>query len=299
MQYKFYPPKTLKGFYFGLYLVVTIFIITLAGGNAMAFNYDSLLTKNGVSVKAKQPIQRQLYLSWGYNEEWYTNSTVHISQPALGNDYGLIHVNAHNHKGWDEGLLHEQLTIPQYNYRIGYYFNDKQDMAIELNFDHTKYIITDNQPIHLTGTINNKPADYTLNFAASNGFYYYLNNGANFFLINFVKRFGLYKAKTNNLLVDFIGKAGIGPVVPHVQNSFFGQANNPNFQFGGWNTGIETVLRVTFLHNLFFEFSQKGDYARYSHLKIYDGLAKQNFGTYELILSGGIIFPTTKKSANK
>ena len=44
----------------------------------------------------------------------------------------------------------------------------------------------------------------------------------------------------------------------------------------------------------FIEFSQKADYARYSHLKIYEGTAKQNFGTYELILSIGAIVPTTK-----
>jgi hypothetical protein len=33
------------------------------------------------------------------------------------------------------------------------------------------------------------------------------------------------------------------------------------------------------------------DYARYSGLKIYDGTAKQAFGTYEMILSLGVVFP--------
>ena len=34
--------------------------------------------------------------------------------------------------------------------------------------------------------------------------------------------------------------------------------------------------------------------ARYSGLQIYKGTARQAFGTYELILSAGIIIPTTK-----
>jgi len=80
-----------------------------------------------------------------------------------------------------------------------------------------------------------------------------------------------------------------------VQNSFFGNANDPHFQIGGWNTGLETAARVSVLKYVFFEFSQKVDYARYSGLKIYDGTASQNFGTYELILSAGVIIPTTKK----
>jgi len=133
-------------------------------------------------------------------------------------------------------------------------------------------------------------------FSEKNGFYYYLNNGANFFLVNIVKRLGLYSTDNNKLRIDLTGKVGIGPVIPHVQNSFFDSANHQQFQFGGWNTGVETALRVTFMRYAYVEFSQKVDYARYSHLEIYDGRASQNFGTYELILSVGAIIPTTKNN---
>ena len=235
-----------------------------------------------------------IYFSWGYNEEWYTNSTVHVKQNAISDNYELIHVQAHDHKGWDDGVLNKALTIPQYNYRLGYYFNDKQDLAIELNFDHTKYIIADGQSIHLSGTHGGIKTDEYIVFSQQNGFYYFLNNGANFFLINIVKRLGLYQAKSKNLLIDLTGKAGVGPVIPHVQNSFFGHENQQGFQFGGWNTGLETAIRATFMRYAFIEFSQKVDYARYSNLKVYEGTVKQNFGTYELILSIGAIIPTTK-----
>lgn len=237
---------------------------------------------------------RSLYFSWGYNEEWYTKSTVHVKQGALGNDFEMVHVDGHNHKGWDHNFFHEQLTIPQYNYRLGMFINKKQDLGIEINFDHTKYIIADNQQVNVTGKINNAPAPATINFSEKNGFYYFLNNGANFFLINIVKRVGIYHTHDNSLHLDLLGKAGIGPVVPHVQNSFFGQANDPHFQFGGWDMGAETAVRATIMRYAYLEFAQKVDYARYSNLKIYDGTAKQNFGCYELILSLGVTIPTTK-----
>jgi opacity protein-like surface antigen len=235
-----------------------------------------------------------IYGSWGYNEEWYTKSTIHIKQNAIGDNYDLEHVKANDHKGWDNGILNKALTIPQYNYRLGYYFNDKQDLALELNFDHTKYVVIDGEDVHIVGVHSGVHVDQHLIFSQQNGFYYYLNNGANFFLFNIVKRLGLYQSRSRNLLVDLTGKAGVGPVIPHVQNSLFGHPNDQGFQFGGWNTGLETALRVTFMKYAYIEFSQKVDYARYSNLKLYEGTARQNFGCYELILSIGAVIPTTK-----
>jgi hypothetical protein len=246
------------------------------------------------SKKEKKSKTRSVYFSWGYNQEWYTRSTVHVDQSGIGSKYDLVQVYGHDHKGWDDRIFHQQLSIPQYNYRLGCYFNKKQDLALEINFDHTKYIITDGQQVRVKGTLEGNPIDKDVTFSEPNGFFYYLNNGANFLLFNIVKRVGIYNTADRKLAIDLTGKAGIGPVVPHVQNSFFGHPNQQHFQLGGWNTGLETALRVTIMRYAFLEFSQKVDYARYSNLKIYNGTCKQAFGTYELILSAGVIFPTTK-----
>lgn len=237
-----------------------------------------------------------LYFSWGYNKEWYTPSTVHIRQASLGNDYKMVRVKGHDHPGWDEGLLSIPFTIPQYNYRLGYFFNEKQDLAIEINFDHTKYIISDNQDVHIKGQFEGNKADITRHFSEAEGSYYYLNNGANFLLFNLVKRFPLIQpGKKNNFKLDLLAKAGIGPVIPHVQNSLFGQKNEPGFQIGGWNTGVETAFRLTAFKYVYLELAQKFDYARYSNLKVYEGRARQSFGCYELILNLGFTLPTGKR----
>jgi hypothetical protein len=258
-----------------------------------------ILVFQGVSycqseVKKKKHKTGAFYFSWGYNTEWYTTSTVHVQQDALGNSYDLQQVKAHDHKGWDDGIFNKALTIPQYNYRIGYYFNKKQDLGVEINFDHTKYIIADGQTIQVTGRQGNDLVNTSIVFSQANGFYYFLNNGANFFLFNIVKRLPLYNSRDNNLRIDLTGKAGTGPVVPHVENSFYGNENVPHFQLGGWNIGVESAIRFTIMKYAFLELSEKVDYARYSHLKIYQGLAKQNFGTIEFIGSLGFILPTHK-----
>jgi hypothetical protein len=249
-------------------------------------------------VAAQQPAPKknkgELYFSWGYNTEWYTRSNVRVVQPELGNNYILKNVRAHDNRGWNEGLFSKPLTIPQYNYRLGYFFNQTKGLAIEINFDHTKYIISD-QNARIKGTLGNrKSLDSSIAFNQDNGFYYYLNNGANFLLINIVKRWQLYKIANGKIKIDLLGKAGVGPVIPHVDNSLFGQANNPDFQIGGWNVGVEGAAKATFFNYIFIEFASKLDYARYAHLNVYKGRARQAFGTFELIGNLGIAVPVGK-----
>jgi len=257
-----------------------------------------LTTASFAQEKKKKERKGEFYFSWGYNKEWYTHSNVKVNQPSLNNNYTLTNVHSHDHVGWDEGIFNVPISIPQYNYRLGFFFNKKKGLAFEINFDHTKHIITDGQPIKLTGTLNGKQADTTINFSEGNGFYYYLNNGANFLLFNIVKRWNWYESLTGNMRIDALGKAGIGPLIPHVQNSLFGKANDPGFQLGGWNLGAEAGVKATFYKTVFLEFTNKVDYARYSNLKVYQGTAKQAFGTYELVLSLGITFPAGKKISN-
>jgi len=256
-----------------------------------------LLAVPGYSYAQKnKPKSRkhEFYFSWGYNTEWYTKSNVSVSQPELGNNYTFKHILGHDHKGWNETLFSSALTIPQYNYRIGYIFNKKKGLGFEINFDHTKFIFGE-QDAHIKGTLNNKPVDSTVAFNTENGFFYYLNNGANFLLFNIVKRWDVYESKNGNVKIDFLGKAGIGPVIPHVENSFFGKKNDPHFQLGGWNIGVEGALRATFFKYVFLEYANKLDYARYSGLKIYKGTARHAFGTYEMILNLGVSFPVGKR----
>jgi hypothetical protein len=246
--------------------------------------------------------KHEFYFSWGYNTEWYTHSNVHVSQPSLGNNFTFEDIKGHDHRGWDEGLFTKAISIPQYNYRLGYVFNEKKGLAFEINFDHTKFIFADAQTVHIKGMVNGKPYDGHILFQendapnADSSSYYFLNNGANFLLFNIVKRWHLAANKKETIQVDGLAKAGIGPVIPHVQNKFFNQPqNDPHFQLGGWNIGVEGALRVTFFKYVYLEYTNKLDYARYSDLKIYKGTARQAFGTYEMVLNLGLNFPVGKK----
>ena len=255
-----------------------------------------LMVLNVFAQEKKKERKGEFYFSWGYNKEWYTRSNVRVMQPGLGNDYKFVGIEGHDHPGWNEGLFHLALSIPQYNYRIGYIFDKKHGLGWEINFDHTKFIFAD-QNAHVVGKLNNRQVDTSIAFNKLNGYYYYLNNGANFLLFNLTKRWNFYQDKKNNFKLDGFAKGGIGPVIPHVENQFgytpdsTKERNDPHFQLGGWNIGAEAAIRATFFKTIYLEYANKLDFASYSGLRIYEGRARQSFGTYEMILNLGVTFP--------
>ena len=230
------------------------------------------------------------YFSWGYNAEWYTHSDIHVSQPSQNSDFTFQNVVAHDHRGWDNNLLHKDLSIPQYNYRFGYFFNEKQDWGFEINFDHTKYVVDYTQPVHVKGKVNGKNIDSTMVTSDGSMLIWMLNNGANFLQFNFVKKFKLLDIAKSNIQLDFLAKAGVGPVIPHVENTIFGHDNVPHFQFGGCDADLDGSLKLTFFKHVFLEYQSKVVYGRYFGLRVYDGLADQHFGCFEMALVLGGTF---------
>ncbi len=234
----------------------------------------------------------QLYLSWGYNKEWYTLSNIHVRQESLGNDYTFKNVIGKDKPGWnDKSIFKQPVSIPQYNYRLGYWF--KNNWAIEINFDHTKYQVDQQQLLHIEGKMNFQPVDtYVIN---RGNLVWQLNNGANFFLFNIVHRIQVPKMQYKNFNVSLLMKGGLGFMVPHVENTILGNNNTPGFQLGGWDVGVEAALRFTFFKYAYLEYCNKAVYARYSNLKIYEGQARQAFGCYEMIANIGVNFPICSK----
>ena len=229
-----------------------------------------------------------LYFSGGMNTVKYSPSTIHIDQPSLGNSYDLTKVNG------DNKTENKALSPTQFNYRIGYYFGYFQKYGIELNYDPANYHITDGQSVQEKGTINDMTnVNKTIPYYAKNGYYYYMG-GANLLLVNFIRRFTLYRPNSNRIGIDAIAKAGVGPAMPNVQSSFPAQPAAPKYQYGGWNAGVEGAVRVTFYRYVYLEFAAKYDYASLDNLNIYEGTAKQNLASFELIGSLGFTFPTRR-----
>lgn len=230
---------------------------------------------------------REFFISWGYNGDAFAKSDIHFSQPALGSAFTLHGVQARDSKGWTD-LFNHGLTVPQYNVRLGVFFNDR--WGLELALDHIKWIVRQDQQVRMTGTLEGEPVD-TLVTLTPDVLRYQLNNGANPIFINVIRRVRVAGEPGRTGHVAFLAKAGGGFAVPHTENALFDHPNEAGFQFfHGWDLDAVAAVRVHLWRPLYFEFEEKLVYARYFGVNIDRGTARHSVKASEFTFSFGLAF---------
>lgn len=239
----------------------------------------------------KEKTKGRFYFAWGYNKDYFSKSDLHFYDEGSDKyDFTLYGVEASDRPGYDQ-ILNSDISIPQYVYRLGYYFNDANDLGIEINFDHTKYVMHDYQMAHLTGFIHEQY--YDVDTMITPGFLRFEHtNGANFLMVNFLKKHKFHSSKNNKHVFGVVGKIGAGVVIPKTDVTLFGKELDNVFHVAGYVTGIETGLRYEYGKYFFSEGMVKGTFANFNNvLTVGSGKAKHTFYTLELILSVGVQFP--------
>lgn len=257
-----------------------------------------LITVPFIAVAEKKRLTG-IYAQWGYNREVFTRSSIRFWK---GNEYDFkVHsVKAHDKPDFS-GFIDAPLdiTIPQNSYRIGFYLNEKRTHAIEINFDHAKYVVTDGQRVKLSGTIDGKKlsSDTTINPAFLE---FEHTNGANFYHVNYVRQTHLWHNR-KNMKATALYKIGAGIVVPRTDVHLFGVRKDNKYQVSGYVISAEAGSRFYPLRNLFLEANIKAGFAHYLHVRTLDGgLARHRFGYFEVIgLLGYDILWGNKKHVRK
>ena len=231
-----------------------------------------------------------IYFSWGYNRDYFTKSDIHFKDSGSGDyNFTLYDLKAKDRSGLKD-LLKTTIAIPQYVYRLGYYFNNKKDLGIEINFDHAKYVVVNNQAAHLKGTIHG--IYYDLDTIVSNGLLRFEHtNGANFLMINLLKRQNLLVSANKKHWLSAIVKPGAGIVIPKTDVAILGDHLDNKFHIAGYIVGAEAGLHYDLYKHAFIEFIGKGTFANYLNvLVVGTGKAKHHFFTGQLIVNAGIQF---------
>ena len=187
------------------------------------------------------------YFLWGYTRAKYSKSTIQFKDrsntyyPATGRyhdyDFTIYEATAKDRPDFEDISDVANITIPQFVARIGYYFNNKQDFGIELNYDHTKYVVDNYQTVHVQGTFNGNYVDKDTILDPSNFLHYEHTDGANFWMINFIKRWKFYEP-SKYFNIGLIGKPGAGVVIPRTDVTIYGTRVNNNWNLAGWIVGV-------------------------------------------------------------
>jgi hypothetical protein len=257
------------------------------------------------SQKDSAKTKKSFYLSWGYNREAYTTSTLHFRHTGTGEneqgsyDFVVKDVKAHDRPDFDQLYDIVNITIPQFNARVGFWLNNKNDEGFELSYDHAKYVVTNYQTARFVGTINGVYVDKD-SILDPNYFHFEHTDGANFLMINYMKRNRIYNSRSGNFKFGYVFKPGGGVVIPRTDVTLFGKHLNNKFKVAGISAAIETALRMELYKHFIVELSGKAGYANYlNSLCLGKGLGRVNhqFGFVEGILCVGYQFYASKRGS--
>jgi len=259
-------------------------------------NFDRALRKDG-----------NWYFSWGYSRQQYAPTDIHVSQPDIGSDFVVRNARASDFPSSPEdtltSLFNLDLTNPQNNVRIGKFLNLEKTFAVELSIDHSKYNVDLGQTVTIDGTVKNVAYNKDVVLTADN-FNYTLHNGLNHVMVNAVWLRHLRGPENQPGDLQLISRVGAGLLIPHADNTIFGNANevgpkNTNvccfsstdwWQINGWTAGVEVGLRYRVYKALYVELTAKGAYGVLRGVPVYKGTADQVIWMSEQVLSTGFLF---------
>src|SRR6478609_5242623 len=238
--------------------------------------------------------KQSVYLTWGYHWNSYTTSTIHLKDHSSDNyDFTLYHAKAKDQPDMND-ILHSPLTVPQYVFRMGYFFNTKKDLGIELSWDHLKYVVIDNQVMHLKGWIHETYYDLDT-LVTPNLVHFEHTNGNNYAMVSVVKRITFFQPANNKHSLSGIFTAGAGILVPKTDSRVLGNHNDGPFRYSGVVFGASAGIRYEFFKYFYLEPSIKGAFADYTNAKVYlQGRAQHHFFSAQYIAAAGIVYPLGK-----
>lgn len=226
------------------------------------------------------------YFTWGYNKDWFSKSDLHFKQGGANPyDFTLYGVRAEDRPNFDE-LFNKDISIPQFIYRFGYYFKNGK-WGIEGSFDHSKYIMIQDQTVRMKGYIDE--VSYDKDTVLSRGFVQFEHtNGANFIMLSVLYRDRLLASNNNKHILQAVIKPGAGVVVPQSDVSINGVRQNNNYHVAGYIFGVEADLRYELGKHFFFETGFKGVWANYIDvLAVDEAKANHSFFALEWIIGIG------------
>lgn len=172
--------------------------------------------------------------------------------------------------------------------------SNKKDLDVELSCDHLKYIVNDNQVLHLKGT--NSGTYYDKDTLVMPGFVHFEHtNGNNYAMVSGVKRSTFFKPTSGKHKVSGLFSAGAGILVPKTDWYVFGNHNDGPFRYSGIVCVASAGLHYEFFKYFYFEPSSKGAFADYTNAKVYlQGRVKHHFFSVQYVFAAGINIPIGK-----
>lgn len=276
-------------------------IFLYAAFTALVFS-NSVTAQEEIKIQDKYTAHNKgkFFVSWGGNRESYSKSDVTFK----GKDYNFTIDNLKAQdkpKGWHVDYINPaKMTIPQTNFRMGYFINDHYSIAIGV--DHMKYVMTQNQTANITGTIaantafdgqyNNTPTVLTEQFLM-----YEHTDGLNYVNTEFSRHddiSSIFKiGNTDKIQVNLTEGVGVGVLYPKTNTTLMGKERHDDFHISGFGTSLKAGLNITFFKHFYIQGELKGGYINMQDIRTTQSTedsASQDFFFFQRIIAVGGIF---------
>lgn len=242
----------------------------------------------------------KFYIYWGGNRESFSKSDIRFK--GADYDFTLYDVQAHDKpKGWHLDYFNPaRMTIPQTNFRIGYFINDHYNISI--GFDHMKYVMYNDRRVQYSGSYPNagsygeNPAgdeltltDDFLLFEHTDGLNYVNTEIAR--VDDISNLFGL--PNTDIFQVNTVGGLGVGFLYPKTNTTLLGKDRHDDFHISGYGASAKAGLNFTFFKHFFVQTELKGGYINMNDIRTTKSSAdsaSQEFWFLQRIITVGGIF---------
>ena len=260
------------------------------------------LGQESLKIKEKYTAHNKgkFFISWGGNRETYSKSDITFK----GNDYNftLENVIAHDKpKGYTIDYINPaRMTIPQTNFRMGYFINDHYSIAIGL--DHMKYVMDQYKAVNLNGyypnvgtfgeVLPNNQVYLTPEFLQ-----YEHTDGLNYINSEFSRHDDVSQLlkinNTDKIQINLTEGIGAGIIYPKTNTTLLGKDRYDDFHTSGFGVSLKSGLNITFFKYFYIQGELKGGYINMQNIKTTksnDDKASQEFFFFERTIAVGGIF---------
>lgn len=268
----------------------------------------SWCSQNSTAQETTSPIPEKytahnkgkFFVSWGGNRDNYTNSTIHFKGKDY--DFTLENVEAQDKpKGWHIDYINPaRMTIPQTNFRMGYFINDHYSIAVGV--DHMKYVMNQNQTVKYSGNYpypgfyGENPANNQLQLSEAFLIYEHCD-GLNYVNTEFSRHDDISSVfqinNTDKIQISLTEGVGAGLLYPDTKAILLGRERYHEFHVSGYGASVKAGIHITLLKHFYIEGELKGGYINMPDIKTTvsaDDSASQHFLFLQRIISFGWFF---------
>ncbi|WP_236668908.1 hypothetical protein [Hymenobacter rubidus] len=257
---------------------------------------DPISSTGAAATPAPVPVELKphgsVYFSWGYNRDWYTRSDIRFKNTTTANyDFTFLNAHASDKPDFKDFWRFNSWTIPQYDMTLGYLFHDKHNLGIEVSWNHLKYVVDDNQVMHVRGQINGRQIDKDT-LVTPDFVHLQHTNGNNYLMVNLVKHRTLFERRY--FKVSAVGKVGLGPMISYTISTVLGDHEEGPFHYHGMVMGTSLGLKADILRYFFLQTDIQGAFADYTNTWLGQdrvGRATHTFGSLQAIWAFGFNVP--------